>query len=174
MNCYSVCFRKNWIWYSQWSLGIQAAICFCTQRLFQWRTVFEEYAWGTLILPFHVFSILLVNTTKTMTKFKVCNSLSSFIKVALRWLGGIYWLVTGNLTLNVQLAWNHAMREASMVVRWIAVLLCYYDSGTLHILYLSFLSLEYKWTKISVKIKFQLWNRKMNSKLRMLFVTSHL
>jgi len=42
--------RKNWIWHCEWGFGLQAAICICSKRLFQWRTIFAEYAWGWNIL----------------------------------------------------------------------------------------------------------------------------
>jgi len=42
--------RENWIWHCQWGFGLQAAICICSKRLFQWRTIFAEYAWGWNIL----------------------------------------------------------------------------------------------------------------------------
>jgi hypothetical protein len=42
--------RENWIWHREWGFGLQAAICICSKRLFQWRTIFAEYARGWNIL----------------------------------------------------------------------------------------------------------------------------
>lgn len=145
--------RKNWIWHCEWSIGIQTAICLCTQRLFQWRTFLEKYARGTnvslsalsfssfffnsdetqLLVKIYLLLLLLKNAVHLFFFFFFSLSLhcariwfdfiyyfylNSTIKVGLKWLGGIYSLVIGNLTFYVQLVWNHAMKEASTVARY--------------------------------------------------------